>query len=110
LKANIKILAVLLIMLFLATCGLANTHSVNFYIIPVAIENIIEIKLPLFIIMFISIFIGLIFGCMIEFNRGGYYRRLVKTDKKIIKDLSNKLYVLKKQTKSEEDDILALLD
>ena len=31
----------------------------------------------------LSIFIGLIFGCMIEFNRGGYYRRLVKTDKTV---------------------------
>ncbi len=109
-KNRIKVAITFFVVLILFTCGFANIHLVEFYIVPISLGGLYETNLPLFVIIFSSGFFGFLAGCLIEFQRSGKYRRRYKTDQIIIEDLSKKLAIYHKKANVDEDDISGLLD
>ena len=91
---------VVLIMLFVITFSLANTQSVQ-----LKYYNLIDVNLPIYMIIFISFLVGVVFtgflGIVERFRLNRTITRLNKT----IKELRRELRDSKKETFVEETEL-----
>lgn len=68
------------------------------------------IELPLFLVIFIGLTIGLLIGFVWEWMREMRQRREAAAERRRIAKLEREIKDLKQQNKSDESDILALLE
>ena len=69
-----------------------------------------QIELPLFVLVFFGLVLGLLVGYTLEWLREHKYRRTASTQTRVVTKLERELAAMKDQTSVPTDAVLALLD
>ena len=69
----------------------------------------VSIELPLFFIVLFSVAIGFLLGSISEFFRGNKLRNDHRTSVRNLSEISSELEEMKKQKKSQKEELLSLL-
>ena len=110
----LRILFLIVIAVFLVTVALANRELVVVKILPTEISSVLSLstsaQVPLFLVIFTSILVGLLIGFVWEYLREFKIRReATRKDKQVVK-LEKEVEVLRKKAGQGQDDVLALID
>ena len=105
------LLAVLTIALL--TVALANRALVTMRFLPDDLAALLGVQaqmdLPVFLLLFLGIVLGLLIGFVWEWLREHKHRRVASTKTRQVSKLERELAALKDQTALPDDDVLALL-
>ncbi len=103
--------AVAVVLVFVA---LANRAAVTLNVVPESFANFVpfggSISLPLFVVIFVSIGVGLLLGFIWEWIREWKHRSAVRKEHKQVVRLEREVARLKSEKNEGKDDVLALLD
>ena len=96
----------------LVLLALANRAPVLLSALPEGLPYAaaLSYQLPLFVIIFAAIGVGLLLGYFLEYFREHKYRRQAAIKNREAAALSAEVALLKKSNGSDEDDVLALLN
>ncbi|HIP24570.1 MAG TPA: DUF1049 domain-containing protein [Rhodobacteraceae bacterium] len=108
----IKYIILAAFMAALVLLALANREAVLVSALPEGLPyaGAFSIEVPLFVIIFAAIGVGLLLGYLLEYFREHKYRRQAAVKNREAAVLSAELAKLKKSNGSDEDDVLALLN
>lgn len=100
------------LMLVLVILALANRDVVTLGVLPDQLAAFfpVTIKLPLYVVIMLSMLAGLMIGYVLEYFREHKLRRDGAAKRREVESLTREVDTLKKQTGVEEDDVLALLN
>ncbi len=100
------------LLIVLVMVALANSEVVTLSVLPEQLNSFfpVSIRLPLFVVIMLSILAGLLIGYVLEYFREYKQRREAATRKREVEVLSREVDALKKETGKDEDDVLALLN
>ncbi|WP_109468795.1 lipopolysaccharide assembly protein LapA domain-containing protein [Albibacillus kandeliae] len=103
-----------LIAIVLISVSLANRDVVTLRLVPEALAGLLgvtwAISLPLFIVVLGGVALGLIVGFIWEWLREHKHRREVSTKTRELDKLEREVKHLKRGSREEKDEVLALLD
>ena len=98
----------------LVIVALANRGNVILNLIPELLGDLIgfnvQVRVPLFIVIFLGIGAGLLIGFVWEWLRDMKHRNAAKSEHRQVVRLEREVTKLKTETVKEQDDILAILD
>lgn len=99
------------LMFVLVMLALANREIVTLSVLPEQLSAAlpVSVRLPMFVVIMLSMLAGLMVGYVLEYFREHKQRREAAVRKREVEVLAREVDVLKKQAGSEEDDVLALL-
>lgn len=83
----LKVIILVIILLFLITFGVKNSHPVQLYYY----FNIPTIDIPLYGLVYLSIVIGILLGMVVGISRRLTLRRAVKRSKREIRELEKRV-------------------
>lgn len=105
-------LAILTIALLLVAS--ANRAVVTLHLLPADLAALLrmdwQLDVPVFLVLFFGIVIGLLVGFTWEWLREHKHRRVASTKTREVSKLERELAALKNQTSLPGDDVLALLE
>ncbi|MEO6299773.1 MAG: LapA family protein [Paracoccaceae bacterium] len=108
-----RYLLLALLAIALLTVALANRALVTVHFLPDDMAALFGLTaamdLPLFVLLFFGIVIGLLVGFVWEWLREHKHRRVANTKTREVSKLERELAMLKDQTSLPDDDVLALL-
>lgn len=94
--------------------ALANRGNVILNLIPELLGDLIgfnvQVRVPLFIVIFLGVGAGLLIGFVWEWLREMKHRNAAKSEHRQVVRLEREVTKLKTETVKEQDDILAILD
>ena len=103
-----------LIAVGLVIVALANRGNVILNLIPELLGDLIgfnvQVRVPLFIVIFLGVGAGLLIGFVWEWLREMKHRNAAKSEHRQVVRLKREVTKLKTGTVKEQDDILAILD
>ena len=103
-----------LIAVGLVIVALANRGNVILNLIPEVLGDLIgfnvQVRVPLFIVIFLGVGAGLLIVFVWEWLREMKYRNAAKSEHRQVVRLEREVTKLKTGTVKEQDDILAILD
>ena len=103
-----------LIAVGLVIVALANRGNVILNLIPELLGDLIgfnvQVRVPLFIVIFLGVGAGLLIGFVWEWLREMKHRNAAKSEHRQVVRLEREVTKLKTETVKEQDDILAILD
>jgi len=98
----------------LVIVALANRGNVILNLIPELLGDLIgfnvQVRVPLFIVIFLGVGAGLLMGFVWEWLREMKHRNAAKSEHRQVVRLEREVTKLKTETVKEQDDILAILD
>ena len=98
----------------LVIVALANRGNVILNLIPEVLGDLIgfnvQVRVPLFIVIFLGVGAGLLMGFVWEWLREMKHRNAAKSEHRQVVRLEREVTKLKTETVKEQDDILAILD
>ena len=98
----------------LVIVALANRGNVILNLIPEVLGDLIgfnvQVRVPLFIVIFLGVGAGLLIGFVWEWLREMKHRNAAKSEHRQVVRLEREVTKLKTETVKEQDDILAILD
>ena len=98
----------------LVIVALANRGNVILNLIPEVLGDLIgfnvQVRVPLFIVIFLGVGAGLLIGFVWEWLREMKHRNAAKSEHRQVVRLEREVTKLKTGTVKEQDDILAILD
>jgi|TARA_B110000211_G_scaffold30441_1_gene30950 uncharacterized integral membrane protein len=98
----------------LVIVALANRGNVILNLIPELLGDLIgfnvQVRVPLFIVIFLGVGAGLLIGFVWEWLREMKHRNAAKSEHRQVVRLEREVTKLKTGTVKEQDDILAILD
>jgi len=108
----IKYFILAVFMAALVLLALANREGILVSALPEGLPyaEALSIEVPLFVIIFAAIGVGLLLGYFLEYFREHKYRRQAAIKNREAAVLSAEVAKLKKSNGSDEDDVLALLN
>ncbi|MFV0335617.1 MAG: lipopolysaccharide assembly protein LapA domain-containing protein [Tropicimonas sp.] len=110
----IRYLLLGLIVAGLVVVAMANREVVTVTVLPGALERLVNwnyaISLPLFIVVFGGVAVGLLIGYLFEWLREHKHRVEATKRQKQVKTLNREVTRLKTDTAQGKDDVLAILD
>ena len=108
----IKYIILAVIMAVLVLVALANLGPVRVALLPEGLPfaEMLTRDVPMFIVIFGSIGVGLLLGYFMEYFREHKYRRQAAVKNREAAQLAAEVATLKKSTGSDKDDVLALLN
>ncbi|GFE63094.1 LapA family protein [Litoreibacter roseus] len=110
----VKYLFLALVAICLVVVALANRDSVNVQVLPPELSAYLgqpfSYTLPLYLIIFISIVVGLLIGFVWEWLREHKHRAEARAQRREKEKLAREVKGLKRRTNEGKDDVLALLD
>lgn len=100
------------LMLVLILLALANREIVTLAVLPEQLAKFfpVSVKLPMYVVIMLSMLFGLLVGYILEYFREHKLRREAAAKKREAEHLAQEVTILKRQTGQEEDDVLALLN
>ena len=100
------------LMFVLVMLALANREIVTLAVLPEQLSSLlpVSVRLPMFVVIMLSMLAGLLVGYVLEYFREHKQRREAAIKKREVASLAREVDTLKKQAGSEEDDVLALLN
>ena len=103
-----------LIAIGLVIVALANRDNVILTLIPKGLGGLLgfnaQIQVPLFIVIFLGVGVGLLIGFFWEWLREMKHRNAAKSEHLHVVRLERQITKLKTGTTKEQDDVLALLE
>ncbi len=104
------ILAVFLLVMVLV--ALANRTVIEVALLPdeLPYADMLKISVPMFVLIFAAIGVGLLLGYFLEFFREHKFRRRAAVKSREVARLDAEVKKLKQQGGRDDDDILALLN
>lgn len=110
----IRYLFLAALVLALVSLAMANRGAVALRALPDDLALLFgtnyEVQVPLFLVMFAGVAIGLVLGFAWEWAREHKHRAAAATGTRQVKRLERELAVMKDSTSTPKDEILALLD
>lgn len=111
----IKYLVLVLIALVLVVLALANRDAVTLNLLPADMAawagvDVTPIELPLFLVIFGGVAVGLLIGRIAEWLREYRYRADAKQQRRARTKLEREVADLKGRSGEAQDDVLALLE
>lgn len=110
----IRFLFLLVIGVILLTVATANLSPVTVRLLPDELANFagqsFELTLPLFLVIFAGIVLGLLIGFVWEWLRESKHRNQASTERRARERLEREVDSLRKPEPNEAEDILAILD
>tara|TARA_R110002096_G_scaffold14582_5_gene50704 strand:+ start:18248 stop:18589 length:342 start_codon:yes stop_codon:yes gene_type:complete len=110
----IRLLFLLSVSLVLIVLALANRQMVDLRVMPTDMAEIVgmsgAVSLPLFLVILLGVLIGLLLGFVWEYMREYKHRKELGSKTKEVKTLEREVKKLKKETSSETEQILALME
>ena len=110
----VKLLVWVLVGVLLVIFALGNNQTVQVYLFPTFFKNTLIARsifpMPLFIVIYLVLLIGVIFGFIFEYFRQYKYRLNLRKYKKEINSLQAKVQDLKSKTDNVDLKILNKLD
>ena len=98
----------------LVIVALANRGNVILNLMPELLGDLIgfnvQVRVPLFIVIFLGVGAGLLIGFVWEWLREMKHRNAAKSEHRQVVRLEREVTKLKTETVKEQDDILAILD
>ena len=92
----------------------ANRTLVTLHLLPDAFATLLQInwriEVPVFLVLFFGIILGLMVGFFWEWLREYKHRRTASTKTREVSKLERELAALKDQSSLPDDDVLALLE
>ena len=109
----LRYLLLALLMIALLTVALANRTLVTMRFLPDDLAALLgvtaQFDMPVFLLLFFGIVLGLLIGFVWEWLREHKHRRVASTKTRQVSKLERELAALKDQTALPDDDVLALL-
>ena len=103
-----------LIAVGLVIVAFANRGNVILTLIPKGLGGLlgfnVQTQVPLFIVIFLGVGVGLLIGSVWEWLREMKYRNVAKSEHRQVVRLEREVTKLKTGTTKEQDDVLALLE
>ena len=111
----VKYVVLGVIALVLIVLALANRDPVTLNLLPSDLAawagaSIPPLELPLFLVIFIGVALGLLIGRIAEWLREYRYRKDAKVQRRARSKLEREVATLKGHTADTQDDVLALLE
>lgn len=110
----IRYLIVGLIVAALVIVAMANRAMVTLTVLPESLEKLANwnysVNLPLFIVAFGGMAVGLLLGYLFEWMRERKHRVEVSKRQRQVRSLNREVTRLKADTAQDKDDVLAILD
>lgn len=98
----------------LVVVGLANRGFVTLRAMPETLATLVgvspDVELPLFLVIFLSVAVGLLIGFVWEWLREGPLRAEVREKGRTVEELKREMGRIRATDAAKGDDILALLD
>ena len=109
----VRTLFLIFLAIILVVISLANSENVNLYLLPTDLSGLmgttISINIPLFLVFFSGIFIGLIIGFVWEWLREYKFRVEANRNEKRLSRAETKLSEMRGK-ENKGDDVLTLLE
>lgn len=109
---RLAVLGIIALLLFVV--ALANRAAVNLKLLPDDLANLLgrnwQINLPLFVVVFGGVALGLLIGFLWEWLREHKHRADVSSKSRELARMERELAVLRDAKGQPQDDVLALLD
>jgi len=104
---TIKLVVLGLLAAILIAIGAANMVAVDLYLLPVQLfGEAFSVKgIPLAVVIFASVLLGILVGLMIEFLREGLQRRLAAEKRREIVELRQELTRLRARMRDHDEDL-----
>jgi uncharacterized integral membrane protein len=108
---TVKILLLGLILLALVVLALANREVVTLNLLPEGMSGVmpVAVRLPLFVVVLLSVVAGMVLGYLFEWLREHKHRRRASQKSREAAALNREVDRLRRQTGPSDDDVLALL-
>ena len=108
----IKYVILAVFMAVLVLVALANRGAVSVSLLPEGLPyaDVFSREVPMFVVIFAAIGLGLLFGYFMEYFREHKYRRQAAIKNREAAQLAAEMATLKKSSGSDKDDVLALLN
>jgi lipopolysaccharide assembly protein A len=110
----LRIALVVLLMIALLVMASANRTVVTLHLLPDSFAALFRLNLlievPVFLVLFLGIVIGLLIGFVWEWLREHKHRRVASTKSREVSKLERELATMRDQTNLPQDDVLALLN
>ena len=110
----VRTLFLIFLAIILVVISIANSENVSLYLLPTDLSSLmgttISINIPLFLVFFSGIFIGLIVGFVWEWIREMKHRSASNRKSRDLVRVENELNKLKRDTGQNEDEVLLLLN
>jgi len=110
----IRLFFLLSVSIVLIVLALANRQLVSLQLLPTELAGYVgldgKINVPLFLVILLGVLIGLLLGFVWEYLREYKHRKELGVKTKEVKTLEREMKKLKRETTSETDQILAMLD
>lgn len=108
----IKYFILAVFMAVLVLVALANRGAVSVALLPKGLPyaETFTRDVPMFVVIFAAIGVGLLLGYVMEYFREHKYRRQAAVKNREAAQLASEVAALKKSSGSDKDDVLALLN
>lgn len=110
----VRYLLIGVIVAVLMVVAMANRGAVELTVLPDALANLVNwnytVSLPLFILAFGSIAVGLLLGYLFEWVREHKHRAEVSRRQRQVKSLNREMSRLRADSGQGKDDVLTILD
>ncbi len=110
----LRIILLLLLAIALISVALANRDVVVVHLLPLDLSALFGIdwalQLPMFLVIFTSIIIGVLIGFVWEWLREHKHRAAARQSTKAVSKLERELATMRDATSLPKDDVLAILE
>jgi uncharacterized integral membrane protein len=108
---TLKYLLLALILVCLVVLSLANRDVVTMHLLPDGMARVmpLSVQVPLFVVVLLSVLVGMVIGYLLEWLREHKHRRRASLKTREAARLTGEVDRLRKQSGKPEDDVLALI-
>jgi uncharacterized integral membrane protein len=108
---TLKLILLALVLIAIVLLAVANRAPVTLHLLPEGMARVMPVsrQLPLFVVILVSIVVGIALGYLFEWVREHKHRRRARARSREAAELHQEVDRLRKQTGRGEDDVLALV-
>jgi uncharacterized integral membrane protein len=108
---TLKLVVLALVLIGVVILALANREPVTLHLLPEGMAGLVPVsrQMPLFVVILLSIVVGIALGYLFEWLREHKHRRRASANAREAAKLGREIDRLRKQNARPEDDVLTLL-
>jgi uncharacterized integral membrane protein len=108
---TVKLVLLALILIGIVVLALANREPVTLHLLPEGMARLMPVsrQMPLFVVILLSVVLGMVIGYLFEWLREHKHRRRASANAREAAKLGREVDRLRRQSGKPEDDVLALL-
>jgi uncharacterized integral membrane protein len=108
---TVKLVVLTLILIGIVVLALANRGPVTLNLLPEGMARLapVSVQLPLFVVILLSVVLGMVIGYLFEWLREHKHRKRASQHAREAAKLGREVDRLRRQSGKAEDDVLALI-